>query len=108
MGAPVVQSAAVPMSMVGAGGFEPPNTGSKVPRLSTWPRPSPPSRCCRLPSTEPIIHAIERDHLVLEATRRDADGRPGDRAHRPARPAGAGHPPADLARVIERAGQAEH
>src|SRR5262249_60980413 len=28
--------------MVGAGGFEPPNTGSKVPRLTTWPRPSPP------------------------------------------------------------------
>src|SRR5207247_4278775 len=28
--------------MVGAGGFEPPNTGSKVPRLATWPRPSEP------------------------------------------------------------------
>src|SRR6185295_9632313 len=26
--------------MVGAGGFEPPNTGSKVPRLTAWPRPS--------------------------------------------------------------------
>ena len=30
-----------PASMVGAGGFEPPNTGSKVPRLTAWPRPSP-------------------------------------------------------------------
>src|SRR4029078_12244177 len=26
--------------VVGAGGFEPPNTGSKVPRLTAWPRPS--------------------------------------------------------------------
>ena len=25
--------------VVGAGGFEPPNTGSKVPRLTAWPRP---------------------------------------------------------------------
>src|SRR6185503_16873833 len=25
--------------VVGAGGFEPPNTGSKVPRLAAWPRP---------------------------------------------------------------------
>src|SRR5262249_31218098 len=29
----------VPVRVVGAGGFEPPNTGSKVPRLATWPRP---------------------------------------------------------------------
>src|SRR5438552_336971 len=27
------------LRVVGAGGFEPPNTGSKVPRLATWPRP---------------------------------------------------------------------
>jgi len=27
------------LGLVGAGGFEPPNTGSKVPRLTTWPRP---------------------------------------------------------------------
>ena len=26
--------------LVGAGGFEPPNTGSKVPRLTAWPRPT--------------------------------------------------------------------
>src|SRR3954452_10043750 len=25
--------------VAGAGGFEPPNTGSKVPRLTAWPRP---------------------------------------------------------------------
>src|SRR5262249_32057058 len=28
------------IGMVGAGGFEPPNTGSKAPRLTAWPRPS--------------------------------------------------------------------
>ena len=27
------------IKVVGAGGFEPPNTGSKVPRLTAWPRP---------------------------------------------------------------------
>src|ERR1051326_6998028 len=27
------------IGLVGAGGFEPPNTGSKVPRLTAWPRP---------------------------------------------------------------------
>src|SRR5205823_13269979 len=26
--------------LAGAGGFEPPNTGSKVPRLTAWPRPN--------------------------------------------------------------------
>src|SRR4029079_11038859 len=42
---PVVGSAPVvitqtPLDGIGAGGFEPPNTGSKVPRLTAWPRPS--------------------------------------------------------------------
>src|SRR5205823_3024461 len=27
------------VGVAGAGGFEPPNTGSKVPRLTAWPRP---------------------------------------------------------------------
>src|SRR5215471_12390689 len=30
---------------VGAGGFEPPNTGSKVPRLTAWPRPKTIENC---------------------------------------------------------------
>ena len=38
-----VSTADVPpwRGLVGAGGFEPPNTGAKVPRLTAWPRPSP-------------------------------------------------------------------
>src|SRR4029078_1130668 len=32
-------------NLVGAGGFEPPNTGSKVPRLTAWPRPSVTGPC---------------------------------------------------------------
>ena len=31
--------------MAGAGGFEPPNTGSKVPRLTAWPRPNEAFSC---------------------------------------------------------------
>ena len=34
-----VNTGGQPINVVGAGGFEPPNTGSKVPRLTAWPRP---------------------------------------------------------------------
>src|SRR5262249_39147696 len=35
----VVGHRALALKVVGAGGFEPPNTGSQVPRLAAWPRP---------------------------------------------------------------------
>src|SRR6185503_11435745 len=35
------RSSAVPPGLAGAEGFEPSNTGSKVPRLTAWPRPIP-------------------------------------------------------------------
>ena len=37
------------IGLVGAGGFEPPNTGSKVPRLAAWPRPIDPAPDYRAP-----------------------------------------------------------
>src|SRR6185436_10499312 len=41
-------------ALVGAGGFEPPNTGSKVPRLTAWPRPSTERRPTAARPTHPL------------------------------------------------------
>src|SRR5213080_2487074 len=73
--------------VVGAGGFEPPNTGSKVPRLATWPRP--------------IVR-------VSSGLPGHPDRRASNRAHRPARPGAPGDARPDLPRVVERARDAEH
>src|SRR6185503_2383472 len=35
-----------PRDLAGAEGFEPSNTGSKVPRLTAWPRPTVTCRAC--------------------------------------------------------------
>ena len=54
--------------MVGAGGFEPPNTGSKVPRLTAWPRPrsvrpsassAPPRSAARIVRAGPVTVRVD-------------------------------------------------
>ena len=83
--------------MVGAGGFEPPNTGSKVPRLTTWPRP----RSSRLSVAGCRIAPGRR----AAANRQD---RAGDRARDPEPPRLRPQRVPDPQRRPVRRGDAEH
>src|ERR671918_72419 len=82
-------------AMAGAGGFEPPNTGSKVPRLTAWPRPN---------THLFVILAVPHPARTSERADRGA----GDAAHRPARPPRPVDQAPDRPRVVERARQPEH
>src|SRR5262249_57533155 len=53
--------------VVGGGGFERPNTGSKVPRLTAWPRPSA--------ARAPVVSA-PRKSPGLETNRSDSEAQP--------------------------------
>src|SRR5215470_13091573 len=101
--------------MVGAGGFEPPNTGSKVPRLAAWPRPIinvGESESPLLPNTPhrvPKRCTWFRSRLTCSApSLEEPYGRAREGPDGPAVPRGSLDAAADLPGMVQRARDAEH